>query len=98
MRISKITVNDFRAFPHVATFDLTDGANLLVYGENGSGKSSLFQALREFFRAGKQPPPAYSQFKNIFIAPATAPPAPGNGRVSLELMETTGSPVKRTVT
>ncbi len=51
MRIAKIEINDFRAFPGPTpySFDLQGGKNLLVFGENGSGKSSLFRALVEFF-------------------------------------------------
>ncbi|MDO9480235.1 MAG: AAA family ATPase [Hydrogenophaga sp.] len=50
LRIQRVTLTDFRAFPGPTpvTFDL-DGKNLLVYGENGAGKSSLFHALRDFF-------------------------------------------------
>jgi energy-coupling factor transporter ATP-binding protein EcfA2 len=50
MRINKITLCDFRAFagPEPVTIDLK-GKNLLVYGENGAGKSSIFHALNEFF-------------------------------------------------
>lgn len=50
MRIQRISLTDFRAFPGPApvTFEL-GGKNLLVYGENGAGKSSLFHALRDFF-------------------------------------------------
>lgn len=50
MRIKTLSLTDFRAFPGPAptTFEL-DGKNLLVYGENGSGKSSLFHALHGFF-------------------------------------------------
>jgi recombinational DNA repair ATPase RecF len=49
-RIRRLTLTDFRAFPGpVSTaFDL-DSKNLLVYGENGAGKSSLFYALSGFF-------------------------------------------------
>lgn len=56
MKIKKISLTDFRAFPGPApaTFEL-DGKNLLVYGENGSGKSSLFHALRGLFAVGKPP-------------------------------------------
>lgn len=48
--IKSFTLCDFRAFagPEPVTIDL-DGKNLLVYGENGSGKSSIFHALNEFF-------------------------------------------------
>lgn len=50
LRIKQLTLTDFRAFPGPAPvhFDL-DGKNLLVYGENGAGKSSIFHALAEFF-------------------------------------------------
>lgn len=68
MRIAKIELNDFRAFPGPQdyTFDLgPGGSNLLLYGENGSGKSSLFRAIQEFFRLdGKGKP--FADHKNIF--------------------------------
>lgn len=50
LRIQRISLTDFRAFPGPAPviFNL-NGKNLLVYGENGSGKSSLFHALQDFF-------------------------------------------------
>lgn len=52
MRITQITLRNYRAFYGEHTFDLTSaGKNLMVYGENGSGKSSLFIALRNFFLA-----------------------------------------------
>lgn len=38
--ISKITINGFKAFPKEFNLNL-DGKNLLMYGENGSGKSSI---------------------------------------------------------
>ncbi|NOJ33086.1 AAA family ATPase [Agrobacterium vitis] len=49
-KIKSLTLCDFRAFagPEPVTFRL-DGKNLLIYGENGSGKSSVFHALDEFF-------------------------------------------------
>lgn len=52
MRITKVEVKDFGAFPGPATytFDFDGRQNLLIYGENGSGKSSVFRALVEFFR------------------------------------------------
>jgi energy-coupling factor transporter ATP-binding protein EcfA2 len=50
LRIKRLALTDFRAFPGPAPayFDL-DGKNLLVYGENGAGKSSIFHALSDFF-------------------------------------------------
>jgi energy-coupling factor transporter ATP-binding protein EcfA2 len=72
MKISKIEIKDFRAFPGPATytFDLA-GKNLLVYGENGSGKSSLFHALSEFFNLNQKAKP-FSDFKNVFSEPTLA--------------------------
>jgi energy-coupling factor transporter ATP-binding protein EcfA2/HEPN domain-containing protein len=66
VKIKTLSLTDFRAFPGPAptTFDL-DGKNLLVYGENGSGKSSLFKALSGFFKYGT-PPPRLRELKNSF--------------------------------
>ena len=50
LRIKTLTLTDFRAFPGPAPQAIEfDGKNLLVYGENGSGKSSVFYALSEMF-------------------------------------------------
>lgn len=71
IRIREIRLTDFRAFPgpNPTTFTL-DGKNLLVYGENGAGKSSLFHALRDFFRPAALPGgaerKALSSHKNIY--------------------------------
>lgn len=43
--INKIEIDGFKAFPNNFSIDLPDGKNLLIYGENGSGKSSLYYAL-----------------------------------------------------
>ena len=47
--INTIHIASFKAFADLVEFNLTPGKNLLAYGENGSGKSSLFEALRLFF-------------------------------------------------
>jgi energy-coupling factor transporter ATP-binding protein EcfA2 len=51
MKLQKITLCDFRAFPGPGEycFDLGRKNHLLIYGENGSGKTSVFKAIREFF-------------------------------------------------
>lgn len=54
MKISKIELKNYRAFHGNAyTIHLTKGENLIVFGENGSGKSSLYHALRDFFTIDK---------------------------------------------
>ena len=66
MRITKIEVCDFRSFPGPAIYDFEFGTarNLLIYGENGSGKSSLFRAVQEFFNRTTKAKP-FADFKNI---------------------------------
>jgi AAA15 family ATPase/GTPase len=52
MKITKIDIKNFRAFYGDYSIDLCkSGKNLLVYGENGSGKSSLFFALKLFLNS-----------------------------------------------
>ena len=53
MKITNIEIKNFRAFPKIYEINLSKaGKNLLVYGENGSGKSSLYLALKCFFESG----------------------------------------------
>ena len=67
MRLTKIEIKDFRGLPGPGTyaFDLGTGKNILIYGENGSGKSSLFRALVEFFNLDNKAKP-FADHKNIF--------------------------------
>lgn len=51
MKITQIELNNFRAFYGDHLIKLKDGKSLLVLGENGSGKSSLYFALKDFFEA-----------------------------------------------
>ena len=69
-RIQAISLTNFRAFPGPATarFELA-GKNLLLYGENGAGKSSLFHALSNFF---SEKPPKLQQHNNVFSGHAVA--------------------------
>ena len=49
--IDKLTLVNFRAFPGSEPVELRlHGKNLLIYGENGSGKTSIFIALTEILR------------------------------------------------
>ena len=54
MRITKIEIKNFRAFYGAYQIDLHKaGKNLIVYGENGSGKTSLYEALRRFLESSE---------------------------------------------
>ncbi len=53
MKITEIDIKNFKAFCGTYHIDLDKaGKNLLVYGENGSGKSSLYLALKLFLESG----------------------------------------------
>jgi len=50
LRITKIEIDNYRAFYGTGNVvALPKGENLLVYGENGSGKTSLYRAVKDFF-------------------------------------------------
>ena len=55
-KITSINLTNCRAY--YGTYDsvsLPLGQNLLIYGENGSGKSSLYKALNSYFRRSTDP-------------------------------------------
>lgn len=49
MKITRLSLQNFRAFDESFDLDFHGGKNLLLYGENGSGKSSIYLALKRFF-------------------------------------------------
>lgn len=49
MKITNISLQNFRAFDEPFELDLDGGKNLLLHGENGSGKSSIYLAIKRFF-------------------------------------------------
>ena len=77
--IDRLTLVNFRAFPgHEPVTLLLSGKNLLIYGENGSGKTSIFVALAELFRhpaprTGSAHQPPATPWENVFGG-ATAGP------------------------
>jgi ABC-type Mn2+/Zn2+ transport system ATPase subunit len=70
MKITKIELKNFRAFYGEHTIDLSKkGKNLLIYGENGSGKSSLLKAI-ELFIDSHVRDIQFSQHRNFFVTDA----------------------------
>jgi energy-coupling factor transporter ATP-binding protein EcfA2 len=53
MRIKEISLNNYRAFWGLHTIPV-NGNNVLIYGENGSGKTSLFRGLERFFESVRE--------------------------------------------
>lgn len=56
-RISKIVLENYRAYCDRKEIILPNGENLLIYGENGSGKSSLYKGLYGFLKSFVYPTP-----------------------------------------
>ena len=52
LRLASICIRSYRGFPHLVEIKLATpgghGRSLLLYGENGSGKSSVGKAVRDF--------------------------------------------------
>jgi energy-coupling factor transporter ATP-binding protein EcfA2 len=52
-RITQLEISNFRAFFDSYRIELPQGQNLLIYGENGSGKSSFFKSLSNFLSSSQ---------------------------------------------
>lgn len=74
MRLTKIHLRDFRAFPGEFELKLPGGCSLLIYGENGSGKSSLAGALRDFIALDRPFPRPIDPHAHAFPDPAQRQP------------------------
>ncbi len=68
MRIKKVEIKDYKAFYGLNEFNV-DGKNLFIYGENGSGKSSFYYALKDFFQSSTETL-SYDETENIFLTKA----------------------------
>lgn len=66
-RIKKIEINHFKGLYGKHEIDLTNsGKNLMLYGENGSGKSSVAKAIKLFFQSSATDV-NFIDFENVFI-------------------------------
>jgi predicted ATPase len=50
MKIQNNTINKYKAFTKEEKIPI-GGSNVFIYGENGSGKSSFYYALKDFFQS-----------------------------------------------
>lgn len=65
MRIQGIEITNYKAF--LGTHKINAGGkNLFIYGENGSGKSSLYYALKDFFQASMEDIDL-ARLENVFV-------------------------------
>lgn len=65
MKIKKIEISNYKAFYGKHEFNV-DGKNLFIYGENGSGKSSFYYALKDFFQSSLEEID-FDEVENIFL-------------------------------
>jgi DNA repair exonuclease SbcCD ATPase subunit len=68
MRIKSIEINNYKAFygKHKITINRK---NAFIYGENGSGKSSLYYALKDFIQSSMETI-NLNEVENIFLPDA----------------------------
>lgn len=74
-RITKLKIENYRGFYGSYTLDLPKGENLLLYGENGSGKSSLLLAFREWLMSSEKDWKItdFEEQANLFTSQGTQP-------------------------
>ena len=67
VKITKIEIKNFKAFYGTYQIDLhKPGKNLLIYGENGSGKTSLYKAIKLFLESSENETIDFKDYQNIF--------------------------------
>lgn len=65
MRIQTIELTNYKAFLGTHKINV-EGKNVFIYGENGSGKSSLYYALKDFFQSSSEDI-NLNDLENIFV-------------------------------
>ncbi len=66
MRIQTIEITNYKAFLGTHKINV-GGRNLFIYGENGSGKSSLYYALKDFFQSSTEDIDL-NELENVFVS------------------------------
>ena len=90
-RLHKIEIRNFKAFREF-TLNL-EGRHLLVYGDNGAGKSSLYWALYTFLQSARKPRNSIAKYfdpagaENLLNIHEQADAAPKPGEIALTLRD-----------
>jgi recombinational DNA repair ATPase RecF len=82
VKIKQLSVKHYKGFQASFTLD-TDGKNVLILGENGSGKTSLVRALEDILNSSRR---AVAFQHNVFVEEAAR-----DGAVSVTLDDTAAS-------
>jgi len=85
--ITKIEIDNYRAFPNPDIITIPYGKNLLIYGENGSGKSSIYKSLKDLFDTSYQSMHQLQFPENIFESRS-----PQNGYVKISVCDSANNP------
>ncbi len=91
-RLHKIEIRNFKAFREF-TLNL-EGRHLLVYGDNGAGKSSLYWALYTFLQSARKPKNSIAKYfdpagpENLLNIHEQADATPKPGEIALTLRDT----------
>ena len=92
-RLHKIEIRNFKAFREFALN--LEGRHLLVYGDNGAGKSSLYWALYTFLQSAWKPRNSISKYfaaagpENLLNIHEQAEATPKPGEIALTLRDST---------
>lgn len=65
MKIKTVNIKGYKAFHKEYKFDIS-GKNVFMYGENGSGKSSFYYAVKDFFQSSVESI-NFDELENIFL-------------------------------
>lgn len=90
-RLYKIAITNFKAFREF-TLDL-EGRHLLVYGDNGAGKSSLYWALYTFLQSARKPKNSIAKYfdpagsENLLNIHEQGSATPKQGEIALTLRD-----------
>jgi len=90
-RLQRIEIKNFKAFRDFI-LDL-EGRHLLVYGDNGAGKSSLYWALHSFLQSARKPKNSIAKYfdpagqESLLNIHEQASAAPKSGEIALTLRD-----------